>query len=127
MTASPRLFPPTLYRPCARILLAAGALFWTWFGLACALWDQMPWTDILLHAAVPGLGLAVLFLVSWKWEFTGAILLLLMSVLVAVFYPLWVIEQPPVTLSFTTVMMTLPPLAAGFLFLLAWSGNRERQ
>jgi ABC-type arginine/histidine transport system permease subunit len=81
------------------------------------------------HVIVLGAGVLLLFvilaLVPWRWEVTGGLLLVVMSVIVGVTYAIAsaaIVRQDGSRLPFavrviTTVVFTGSPLVAGTLFL----------
>ena len=81
------------------------------------------------HVIVLGAGVLLLFvilaLVPWRWEVTGGLLLVVMSVIVGVTYAIAsaaIVRQdgsrlPLAVRVITTVVFTGPPLVAGTLFL----------
>jgi hypothetical protein len=73
----------------------------------------------LIHAAVPGLVFAVSVVVAWKWELIGGIILAAEGVIIAVGYPVMVRGKfPGRTVVQTVLMLAVPPLAAGIMFVL---------
>ncbi|MCL5745942.1 MAG: hypothetical protein M1541_18790 [Acidobacteria bacterium] len=109
---------------CARALVALWAAFWIWFGLASGLGEGLDFTGVLLHAAVPGLVFAFLALVAWHWETAGGSLLILIALLIAGAYPKMMAGNPRVIFP-TIVVLALPPLVAGILFV-AHSRGKQR-
>jgi len=110
------------YRLGARSLLILGALFWIVYGLTRT--GRTGVEGLAIPMVVPGLVLAALLAVSWKWELIGGIALLSWALLAAVYYPLYFGAHPPEEILFTTAALSLPPLLGGFLFLAAWGGER---
>lgn len=107
------------YRLGARAMLALGALFWIVFGLI-GTGGPAGVEGFSIPMVLPGVVLAVLLAVAWKWELIGGIALLSWALLAAVYYPLYFGSRPPDEILFRTAALSLPPLAAGFLFLGAW-------
>jgi hypothetical protein len=105
----------------ARTVTAAWSLFWVWFGLASARYEQLDAIGTLVHVAVPGIIFFLLLLVVWRWEMVGGGLLILASLAILVAYPLvfgprfrWQV------VALVLLTMALPPLLAGVLFLVHW-------
>jgi hypothetical protein len=112
------------YRLGGRSLLILGALFWIVYGLLTQA-SPAGVEGVAIPMVVPGLVLAALLAVAWKWELIGGIALLSWALLAAVYYPLYFGSRPPEEILFTTAALSLPPLLGGFLFLAAWGGERE--
>jgi hypothetical protein len=119
----PQLSSAGAYRLGGRSLLILGALFWIVYGLTQT--GPAGVEGVALPMVVPGLVLAALLAVAWKWELIGGIALLSWALLAAVYYPLYFGSRPPEEILFTTAALSLPPLLGGFLFLAAWGGERE--
>jgi hypothetical protein len=113
------------YRLAARAVLALGALFWIVYGLTKGMSGPVGQEGYAIPMVVPGLVLAVLLAVAWKWELVGGIALLSWALMAAVYYPLYYSSLPPETILFSTAALSLPPLVGGFLFLAAWGENRD--
>ena len=105
----------------ARTLAILWSLFWVWFGVASAIFEQLDTAGRILHVAVPGLFFVALTLIVWRWEAVGGGLLLLAGVAICVAYPLlfgprfaWQV------VAMVLLTMALPPLVAGAMFLAHW-------
>lgn len=118
----PHLSTTESYRWAARSLLVLGSLFWIVYGLTRS--GPAGVEGVAIPMVIPGLVLAVLLALSWKWELIGGIALLSWALLAAVYYPLYFGSRPPEEILFTTAALSLPPLLGGFLFLAAWGGER---
>ncbi len=76
--------------------------------------------------------LGVLFLwgslvITWKRELVGGILLVTAGLLVVIGYPLGATSRiDPVGIVLVMVIMGLPPVFAGLLFILSWREERRR-
>lgn len=103
----------------ARVLSLAWGGWWTFFGLASGIGEKMNAAGILLHAAVPGLIFLALAIVAWKWELAGGIIVLIIGLVLFLTYPL-VMRMPPTVVVTVLLMLALPPLVAGVLFVLGW-------
>ena len=94
--------------------------WWTFFGLASGIYEELSPGGILIHTTIPGL----IFLASaafalWR-PVSGGILLIIEGIFVMVTYPVMVRNTFPIsTISFILVTMALPALLAGFLFVLS--------
>ena len=102
----------------ARALALAWAGFWMFFFVA----ESWVW-HTPLRGAMPWVGVGLLFvvlaLVPWRWEVTGGLLLVLAGLSAGVAYTIW----PPAGLPLvgrvlTAVVLGVPPVAAGILFLM---------
>lgn len=105
----------------ARTLAILWSLFWVWFGVASAIFEQLDTAGRILHVAVPGLFFVVLTLIVWRWEALGGGLLLLAGAAICVAYPL--IFGPRFAWQVVLLVlltMALPPLLAGVMFLVHW-------
>ena len=114
-------FPLDWTAVIARTLAILWSLFWVWFGVASAIFEQLDSAGRILHLAVPGLFFVVLTLIVWRWEAVGGGLLLLAGVAICVAYPLvfgarfaWQV------VALVLLTMALPPLVAGAMFLAHW-------
>lgn len=105
----------------ARTLAILWSLFWVWFGIASAIFEQLDTSGRILHVAVPGLFFVVLTLIVWRWEALGGGLLLLAGAAICVAYPLIFGQRFKWQVVFLVLLtMALPPLLAGVLFLVHW-------
>ena len=102
----------------ARVLALSWAGFWMFFFVA----ESAAWhTPVRL--ALPWVGVGLLFvllaLVPWRWEMTGGLLLMAVGLSAGVAYAIWSPPRLPVgSRVLTTVVFSVPPLAAGILFLI---------
>lgn len=104
-----------LYAARALSLLWAG--FWLWFGIASGIGEGLTPFGVFMHT-VPGIVCLIPALIAWKWERPGSWVLVLFAVLIAVLY-LYLFRHRltlPVRLL-TAALLSLPPLAAGLLYL----------
>ena len=117
----PGIFTPGRIVSSARILTAVWALFWVGVGLLFAVGEGFSQGVVgMLMAgwhAVPGLLFALLVFIAWRWEAPGAVLLLLVSLGIPIFFRGL---KPPIILA-----MTAPPLLGGVLFLVHWRLTRQ--
>jgi hypothetical protein len=105
----------------ARTLAILWSLFWVWFGIASAIFEQLDTAGRILHLAVPGLFFVVLTLIVWRWEAVGGGLLLLAGAAICVAYPLLFGPRFAWTVvALVLLTMALPPLLAGAMFLVHW-------
>ncbi len=102
----------------ARTLALSWAGFWTFFFVAESAAWQTPVSVGLLWLGL-GLLFVVLSLVAWRWEAPGGLLLMAVGLVAGVAYAIW---SPPhlsvVSRVLTTVLGSLPPVAAGILFVM---------
>ena len=110
----------------ARGLAILWAGFWIWFGFASGLAEGLTPRGVLVHTAVPGLFFLVFVAVAWRWEAVGGALLVLVSILIAIAYPMLFRRLPALTIFLTDLTLALPPLVAGVLFLLHWWWGKLR-
>jgi hypothetical protein len=116
---------PAVFRHGARGLTVLWALFWTWFGLASGFAEQLPGSAIAAHAALPGLLFLLLAVIAWRWEFTGGVLLIIAGLNLVVYYPLAFGDRFPQTMVVaTTLMLAVPPIVGGLMFLGSWGSKR---
>jgi hypothetical protein len=112
-------------RDAARLVAGVWAFFWTWFGMASGIAEGMSIPGTLVHM-VPGLLFTALVYVAWRNEVAGGLLLMLASFLIFVYYPLWFAGGSAPGVAFaTSLLLGLPPLAAGMLFVMHWGGEKR--
>jgi hypothetical protein len=112
-----------LYGARALALLWAG--FWMFFFVASVVAQHTP-GHVMVLGAVVLLLFVILALVPWRWEVTGGLLLVVMSLLIGVTYAIMsaaIVRSdgsrlPLAVRVITTVVFTGPPLVAGILFLI---------
>jgi hypothetical protein len=96
---------------------ASNALFWIVFGVVTALWEQGGTGELLLHILAPGLlYVALVLLALWKPR-QGGWLLILTGIAVTFGYPALYGHVPVSLTVLVFIVMALPPLVAGGLFL----------
>jgi hypothetical protein len=100
-------------RYSARALALIWACWWTLFGLLSGAGEGYNLSGILLHATVPGLVFLAAAVIAWRWEAIGGVLLLLAGLGTLIVF--WYARTPQGFL-----LLTLPPLVAGLLFLVSW-------
>ena len=100
-------------RLAARGLAVIWAGGWTLFGILAGLGEGGDATTVAGHLAVPGLLFVAAAAIAWRWELAGGALLVLGGLLThAVFWFATTAEG--------FVVLSLPGLMAGGLFLAAW-------
>lgn len=105
---------------------------WTVFVAASALSEGFgPVTgEAIVASSVLTLGVLILWLsiiIAWKRELVGGILLVTAGLLVVIGYPLGATSRiDPVGIVLVVVIMGLPPVFAGLLFILSWREERRR-
>ncbi|MBA7477734.1 hypothetical protein ES707_13148 [subsurface metagenome] len=108
------------------------AVLWTIFLGASALSHGFgPITsEALVASVVLASGVLILWLsivIAWKRELVGGILLIVAGLLVIIGYPVGAAGRiDPVGIVLVVVIMGLPPVVAGLLFLLSWREERRR-
>jgi hypothetical protein len=103
-----------------RLLTAAWALFWLWFGVASGIHEGLPWQGVALHALRPGLVLVVVALIAWFWPRPGGVLLVVTGFVLAAWYGIYFGHMPTSTKLFVLSTLALPPLVGGLILL--WPG-----
>lgn len=113
-------------RRVALVISLAWAAWWTYFGLASTFGAGLPLGQALSQIAVPGLLFLAMALLAWRWEAIGGGLLVLVGSLILTAYPIMMMGSLPFdTILWFVMTIALPPLVAGWLFLLHWWRNRE--
>ncbi len=108
------------------------AVLWTMFLGASALSQGFgPITnEALVASVVLASGVLILWLsivIAWKRELVGGILLIVAGLLVIIGYPVGAAGRiDPLGIVLVVVIMGLPPVVAGLLFLLSWREERRR-
>ena len=108
------------------------AVLWTMFLGASALSQGFgPITnEALVASVVLASGVLILWLsivIAWKRELVGGILLTVAGLLVIIGYPVGAAGRiDPVGIVLVVVIMGLPPVFAGLLFILSWREERRR-
>jgi len=109
----------------ARALALLWAGFWISFFVGSVVVEPTP-SHVIVLGAVVLLLFVILALVPWRWEVTGGLLLVVMSLLIGVTYAITsaaIVRRDGSRLSLavrviTTLVFTGPPLVAGILFLI---------
>jgi len=109
----------------ARALALVWAGFWMFFVIAESLSWHAP-----LSAALPWVGAGLLFivlaLVPWRWELPGGLLLVIVGCAAGVAYAIWSAARLTVSgRMVTTLAISVPPIAAGVLFLMRRHGGEH--
>jgi len=108
-------------------LALAWALFWALFGLLSGIGEGIGFMGTVIHTTVPGLIFLSAVVISWRWTFVGAVLLLIEGLIVLVGYSAMAFGRAPVAMVvWMLFIMALPPLAAGVLLILHWRKNKEQ-
>jgi len=115
--------PWMVYGARALALLWAG--FWIYFFVGSVMVEPTP-AHVIAVGSVVLLLFVILALVPWRWEATGGLLLVVMSLLIGVTYAIAsaaIVRRdgsrlPLAVRVITTVVFTGPPLVAGILFLI---------
>ena len=85
------------------------------FGEGYGFWQTLG--ALLIHL-IPTAVIVIALVISWRWEWLGAVLFIGM----AVFYVVWVWGRFPVS---TYVLMSTTPVLVGVLFLINWKYRGE--
>ncbi len=94
----------------ALVLAAISGIAWTWFGISSG-----------IHACLTaGICFLVLFAAACKWQLAGGVLLIFAAMLMAVTYP-WLFAQfTKLQTTAVTLVLVIPPFAAGVLLFVNW-------
>ena len=104
----------------ARAVALIWAGWWIYFGVASAIFERFNLLGILIYATKPGLIFLVSAIIAWRWQVIGSIVLMLEGFLILIVYPVMYRHLSLSTIIFTLLTLALPPLTAGFLFLVSW-------
>jgi len=108
---------PKWMRTIARILAFFWCLWWALFGIASGIGEGG--VNLVRHLIFPTLIFILLFLVFWRWEKVGSIIMIIIGLFIAIAYPLTFGRRfPAITTIFIELTMALPPLIAGVLSIL---------
>ncbi len=105
-------------RLVALFVVLIWSAFWFFFGLAAGIGENLGFGGILVHILVPGVAFVLCTFFAMLKPRPGGILLIVIGGLVAVGYPALYGHMPWSLINFMLIAMALPPLVAGFLFLL---------
>ncbi len=115
-------------RSIARALALIWACWWIFFALANAVGERFSQQAVLIIAFFPliFLGSAV---IPRRWERTGGAVLLLEGLIILFGYPWIAFNRLPLSAIIVVVLtLALPPLVAGFLFLVAgWRKSKTSE
>ena len=107
----------TLY--AARALSGAWAAWWMFFGIASGVGEKpFTWMNLVMHL-IPVALTVVPTVIAWRRPVLGGILLLLLGISLIGLVVFGVFAPFP----FTVVVLIIPPIVAGLLFLIP--GHRE--
>ena len=101
----------------ARILAAAWAGFWLYYGVGWAVHERLSWIRIAVSTFQPGLMFASVVLVAWLWPRLGGVLLILTGFILASWYCIYFGHMPAATKLFVLSTIALPPLLSGLILL----------
>ncbi len=105
-------------RTVARVLSLAWGVFWAWFGFASGVAEYAAIGDVLLQT-LPGLAFIGISLYAWKSPATGGAILLVVALVVFCAYWSSVAGGAAVRRLGTAILLSMPPLMSGALFLAA--------
>ena len=94
------------------------AVCWTFFGLVSGAGEGLKGVLTNIPNTLPGLVFLVSTAIAWRWEAIGGVALLMCGLFALFFFH---IGKNP----FLLLTMVLPPLVAGFLFLVSWWKSRN--
>ena len=102
----------------ARIIAGLWAGFWIFFALSHIVGIGITAADLMIVAGFTFVFLASA-LIPWRWEMSGGILLLVEGMIIGIFYPIMVRDNFSIqTIIFIELTLALPPVLAGFLFVI---------
>ena len=107
-------------RYIARVLALIWAGWWTFFGLVSGAGEGL--RGVLTNApnTLPGLVFLICTAIAWRWEAIGGVALLMCGLVTLFFFHIG-------KNLFLLLTAVLPPLAAGFLFLVSWWEARTKK
>lgn len=105
-------------RVVARVISLGWGVFWAWFGFASGVAEYASVGDILLQT-MPGLIFIAVSLLAWKHPAPGGALLVALAIVVFTAYWAGAETAPAVSGLGTALLLSLPPLTSGILFLAA--------
>jgi len=112
-------FKPNYFRLFARIFSLVWAGFWMWYGAMSAVEDELPLLGVYHDLAWPGLVFFASAIVPWRWERAGGIILIVVSVLLFIIYPVFWSYLPLDVKLLTLLVLAVPPMVSGILFVIA--------
>lgn len=112
-------------RMVARVLSLAWGVFWAWFGFASGVAEYASLGDVFLQT-LPGLIFIGVSLFAWRNHAAGGAMLLALAMVVFCAYWSDVSDGGSEGLG-TAVLLSLPPLTSGVLFLAAAPAQAQRQ
>ncbi len=114
-----------LMRRTATVLMLAIIAFWLWFGIASSMGERLGIANWIAHLLLPGGLLLGILALARRWPASGGVILALAGLLVCVGYPLTVGQRFPIETSvFVVLLMGVPPLLAGVLFVVSERARR---
>lgn len=105
-------------RMVARVLSLAWGVFWAWFGFASGVAEYAAFTDVVLQT-LPGLIFIAISLYAWRSPAAGGAILLVVALVVFCSYWSSTAGESAVQGLGTAILLSLPPLMSGALFLAA--------
>jgi len=106
------------------------ALLWAGFWLFFFVVESWSWHTPVGHALLwvgAGLLFILLAFIPWRWELLGGLLLVIVGFSVGVTYAIWSPPRLPApSRVLTTLLSSLPPIAAGTLFVMDRLGRKLR-
>lgn len=105
-------------RVVARVVSLGWGVFWAWFGFASGVAEYASVADVLLQTT-PGLIFIAVSLLAWKHPAPGGALLVALAIVVFTAYWAGAETAPAVSGLGTALLLSLPPLTSGVLFLAA--------
>ncbi len=112
-------------RAVARVLSLAWAIFWAWFGFASGVAEYASVGEVFLQT-LPGLLFLGVSLFARKNPAAGGAMLLTLAIVVFCAYWSSVAAEGAADGIGTAVLLSLPPLMSGALFLAVAPAHRQR-
>jgi len=112
-----------ILRIVAMAIILISAIFFMFFGLLTKLNQGLGLGGILFGMAVPGLIFLIGAIIAWYWGLIGGIALILLGLFAFFLYSAMLGYE---ILAFIYALpSSLPPLAAGSLFIVSWVKGRK--
>lgn len=112
-------------RAAARVLSLAWGVFWAWFGFAAGVAEYASLGDIAMQM-LPGLIFLAVSLIAWRAPVAGGVMLIAMAFVVFAAYWSGADIHAGPREHVTALLLALPPLLSGLLFLATAPAARAR-
>ncbi|MGB9610287.1 MAG: DUF7670 domain-containing protein [Bryobacteraceae bacterium] len=112
-------------RAVARVVSLGWGVFWAWFGFASGVAEYASVADIFLQT-LPGLIFIAVSLLAWRHPAPGGTLLVALAIVVFTAYWAGAENGPAAQGLATGLLLALPPLTSGVLFLASAPSDDSR-